>query len=96
MRPLQYLHKHYPAIKTAALIEDFDKSFDQQLEKLGFTPTIYSPAWVLVTPGLVKQCHDKGVRLVPWTINDKAGMKRLVDMGVDGLITDYPDLYKNL
>jgi len=96
-RTLQYLHEHYPAIKTAALIEDYDKlPFDKQLEKLGFIPTIYSPAWELVTPELVNQCHGRHVKLVPWTVNDEAGMKRLVDMGVDGLITDYPNLYKNL
>lgn len=94
-RTLQYLHEHYPAIKTAALIEDYDKlSFDKQLEKLGFIPTIYSPANELVTPLLVTQCHEKRVKLIPWTINDPAEMKRFVEMGVDGLITDYPNLYK--
>jgi glycerophosphoryl diester phosphodiesterase len=93
-RSLQYLHEHYPSIKTAALIEDYDKlSFEKQLEKLGFLPTIYSPAWELVTPELVKSCKEKKIRLIPWTVNDKAGMKRLVDMGVNGLITDYPNLF---
>lgn len=94
-RTLQYLHQYYPAIKTAALIEDYDKlPFDRQLEKLGFIPAIYSPAWELVTPKLVKACKEKNVKLVPWTINEPADMKRLVDMGVDGLITDYPDRFQ--
>jgi glycerophosphoryl diester phosphodiesterase len=94
-RTLQYLHEHYPAIKTASLIEDYDKlPFDRQLEKLGFIPAIYSPAWELVTPELVKACKEKNVKLVPWTINEPAEMKRLVDMGVDGLITDYPDRFQ--
>lgn len=94
-RTLQYLHQHYPAIKTATLIEDYDKlPFDQQLEKLGFTPIIYSPAWELVTPELVRQCHEKGVKLIPWTVNEAAEMTRFKEMGVDGLITDYPDRFK--
>ena len=95
-RTLQYLHQHYPDIKTAALIEDYDKlPFDQQLGKLGFIPTIYSPANELVTPLMVTNCHEKGIRLIPWTINDPAEMKRFTEMGVDGLITDYPNLFKN-
>lgn len=94
-RTLIYLHDHYPAIKTAALIEDYDTiPFAQQLKKLGFIPTIYSPAWELVTPLLVKQCKEMGIKLVPWTINEPAEMQRIKKMGVDGIITDYPDLFK--
>ena len=33
----------------------------------------------------------RGLRVVPWTVNQPADMARLVDWGVDGLITDYPD-----
>ena len=91
-RPLQYLHQHYPHIKLAALVEDYDKQpFEKQLELLGFTPTAYSPAYQLVTPLLVRQCKAKGVQLIPWTVNDPNDMRRLIEMGVDGIITDYPD-----
>ena len=91
-RTLQYLHQQYPSIKTAALIEDDDQEpFAQQLKKLGFIPTIYSPAHTLVTPLLVKQCKDMGIKLIPWTVNDPARGQALKAMGVDGLITDYPD-----
>jgi glycerophosphoryl diester phosphodiesterase len=96
-RTLQYLHKQYPAIKTSALIEDYDHlEFDGQVKKLGFVPDFYSPAWELVTAELVDQCHQKNVKLVPWTINDKPTMITLVKMGVDGIITDYPDLFKTI
>jgi glycerophosphoryl diester phosphodiesterase len=96
-RTLQYLHQHYPSVKTSALIEDYDHlNFEEQLKKLGFTPDFYSPAWELVTPELVQQCHQKNVKLVPWTINDKPAMITLMKMGVDGLITDYPDLFKTI
>ena len=92
-RTLQYLHAKFPGIKTALLIEDFDKRvLDVQLQELGFTPTIYSPAHILVNPALIKACHDKGMQVIPWTVNDAQKMKALKDMGVDGLITDYPNL----
>ena len=92
-RTLQYLHAKFPGIKTALLIEDFDnRVLDVQLQELGFTPTIYSPAYSLVTSSLIKACHDKGIQVIPWTVNDVQKMKVLKDMGVDGLITDYPNL----
>jgi len=91
MRPLQYLHAHYPSITTALLVEDFDKKpYALQLQELGFIPQIYSPHYSLVTPLLVKQCRDMNVRLIPWTVNDAAKMEELKNMGVNGIITDYP------
>ncbi|WP_153800536.1 glycerophosphodiester phosphodiesterase [Foetidibacter luteolus] len=93
-RSLQYLHEHYPAIKTALLVENFDKkTFALQLKDLGFIPTIYSPAHELVTPLLVKQCHDAGIKIIPWTVNDAARIKELKALGVDGIISDYPNLF---
>ena len=92
-RTLQYLHKNYPTIPTAMLIEDFDKrTLDEQINALGFNPTIYSPAYVLVNDMLVKKCHQKSIKIIPWTVNDKTKMSELKVMGVDGIITDYPNL----
>lgn len=94
-RTLQYLHGKYPDIKTALLVEDYDaKPFALQLQNLGFIPTVYSPAHTLVTPLLVKQCRDAGIGLVPWTVNDLTRIRELKKMGVTGIISDYPDLFK--
>jgi len=93
-RTLQYLHQKYPSIKTSMLIEGFDKrSLDEQISALGFTPTIYSPEYTLVDADLVKTCHRQHIRIIPWTVNDKVTIDKLQKMGVDGLITDYPDLF---
>ncbi len=92
-RTLQYLHKTYPQIKTAMLVEaDDNRSFRKQLDDLGFTPTIHSPAYQLVTPNLIEECHKKNIQIIPWTVNDKTTFIKLKNMGVDGIITDYPDL----
>ncbi|HRD44451.1 MAG TPA: glycerophosphodiester phosphodiesterase [Ferruginibacter sp.] len=94
IRTLQYLHKKYPQVKTALLIEGFDRrSINLQLEQLGFTPTIYSPSYNLVTPELVQQCHEKEIQIIPWTVNEKEKIKELKSMGVDGIISDYPNLF---
>ena len=93
-RTLQYLHLHYPTIKTAMLIESNNKnSFRKQLKDLGFVPTIYSPESIMVIPGMVNECHDLNMKIIPWTVNDKKEIERFKKMGVDGIITDYPDLF---
>jgi len=94
-RTLKYLHEKYPAIKSAMLIEDSDEEdFDGQLNKLGYTPEVYSPNHTLVDEKLVKQCHDKGMKIIPWTVNDPKRFKKLKKLGIDGVITDYPDVIK--
>lgn len=93
-RTLQYLHKKYPAIKTAMLIEAGDKrDLAEQLHDLGFTPTIYSPAFEIVNENLVKKCHQQKIRVIPWTVNEKEKIEDLKKLGVDGIISDYPDLF---
>ncbi len=97
IRTLQYLHKKYPSIHTALLIEDFDKkSFTQQIAQLGFNPTIYSPHFSLVNNELIKSCQHNGIKILPWTVNDLAKMQQLKDMGTDGVISDYPNLFASL
>ena len=93
-RTLQYLHQKYPEIKTAMLIEDDDKrSIEKQITALGFEPTIYSPHFSLVTEQLLAYCHQRNIKVIPWTVNKKEDIERLKKMGVDGIISDYPNLF---
>ncbi len=84
------VHAQAPSQATAYLIENVDTP-DMNLEKLDFIPTIYSPYYKLVDAELVSWCEKKGVKLIPWTVNEVEEMQRLIAMGVDGLISDYPD-----
>ena len=51
----------------------------------------WSPRYTELTSELVREAHALGLKVVPWTINAPADMERVIAMGVDGLITDYPD-----
>ena len=91
-RTLQVMHKKYADVALAALIEN-TRSLDDNIKDLGFTPTIYSPHFRLVTKELVEQCHRLNMKIIPWTVNDKEKINSLKEWGVDGIISDYPDLF---
>ncbi len=57
---------------------------------------IWSPFWRDVSPEIVAEAKALGLTVIPWTVNDPAEMTRLIDMKIDGLITDYPDRAKAL
>jgi glycerophosphoryl diester phosphodiesterase len=95
IRSLQYVHEHYPKIRTALMIDE-KEDFEDNIQALGFKPTIYSPYAVLVGKGLVDRCHALGVKIIPWTVNSLKDMNYLVNLGVDGIITDYPNLFYSL
>jgi glycerophosphoryl diester phosphodiesterase len=44
-----------------------------------------------VTKQMVQEAHKFGMKIIPWTVNDEPTMHKLIDDGVDGIITDYPD-----
>jgi len=90
-RVLQYMHQAYPEVTLAMLVETAGKPAEQ-LAELGFEPQIYSPYFVALTKETVDQFHQKGMKVIPWTVNTAGQMEKLLDMGVDGIITDYPNL----
>jgi glycerophosphoryl diester phosphodiesterase len=84
-------HK-YQKVRLAALVENL-RSPEKNLEELGFLPDIYSPYYRLLSQDKITRLHQKGIKVVPWTVNKADDMKRLIDWGVDGLITDYPNRF---
>lgn len=52
---------------------------------------VLSPLHTDLTDRLVKSAHNRGLTVIPWTVNEKADMKALIKRDVDGIITDYPD-----
>jgi glycerophosphoryl diester phosphodiesterase len=95
-RTLKYLHTRYPQVKTSLLVEASSRSsFRKQMNDLGFTPTVYSPNFLMVTDVLIKNCHDLNMKIIPWTVNDRKKIEELKKMGVDGIITDYPNLFND-
>ena len=53
--------------------------------------TTYSPRETIVTRAMIVQAHALGLKVVPWTVDDPQRISVLIALGVDGLITNYPD-----
>ena len=94
-RPLHALRAIAPTLPIAILTYT-EGSVDDHLRFFDLEPEIYSPNYGLVTSEHVHRAHELGMRIIPWTVNQKEDMQRLVELGIDGLITDYPDRFNEL
>ena len=92
---LQYVHATRPEITLAYLVEDngfrTPQQIDEELTQLGFTPAIYSCYYLMLNGETVTYLHDKGMLVIPWTVNKPEDMQAMLNLGVDGIITDYPN-----
>tara|TARA_R110002124_G_scaffold80083_1_gene212221 strand:- start:2741 stop:3724 length:984 start_codon:yes stop_codon:yes gene_type:complete len=70
-------------------LDDYSGNLPQMVKATG--GDVWSPFFGDVSPALVKQAQALGLKVIPWTVNDTAMMETLIDTGVDGLITDFPD-----
>jgi glycerophosphoryl diester phosphodiesterase len=57
---------------------------------------IWSPYFGDVTPALISESHALGLAVVVWTVTKPADMARLIEMGVDGIISDHPDVLRKI
>ena len=70
-------------------VDDYAGSVPRTVQALG--ARVWSPHAMDLNPALVAEAHALGLAVVPWTVNDSKDMERAIALGIDGLITDYPD-----
>jgi glycerophosphoryl diester phosphodiesterase len=92
IRTLQIGRHLEPDWRLSLLVEAQELELDANLRDLGFVPDVLSPDYHLVNEALIAEARRFGMAVIPWTVNDPDEMRRLKVMGVDGLITDYPDV----
>lgn len=70
-------------------IDNFDGSIPRLVKEAG--GRVWSPYHREINPAQVKEAHDLDLTVKVWTVNEEKRMKALIEMDVDGIITDYPD-----
>lgn len=88
---LEEIKKQDPKMVIAYLV-DKPAPLETHLKKISFKPDIFSPEFKFVTKKMCDKCHDKNIKVIPWTVNKWSDMESLIEKGVDGIITDYPNL----
>jgi glycerophosphoryl diester phosphodiesterase len=70
-------------------IDDVGGSVPRLVQAAGCA--VWSPLYRNAKPDDVATAKTLGLKVIPWTVNERADMERLITLGVDGIITDYPD-----
>ncbi|MEO6133223.1 MAG: glycerophosphodiester phosphodiesterase family protein [Saprospiraceae bacterium] len=89
---LEELHKITPREFYISYLVENGKNLDKNLSRLSFKPEIYSPDYTTIKESTIQQAHELGIKVIPWTVDTKEDIQQMLLWGVDGIITDYPDL----
>ena len=88
-RTLSAMKKRLPKVRTALLTSDNHFDFVAAARAIG--AGMLSPDRHWLTKDDVSRLHKAGIEVHPWTVNDEAGWAQMLALGVDGIITDYPE-----
>jgi glycerophosphoryl diester phosphodiesterase len=75
-------------------VRDHGGSIPRMIKAAG--GAVWSPYQGDLTRGVIKEAQALGLKVVAWTVNDPAGMRRMIEWGVDGVISDRPDLLRKV
>jgi glycerophosphoryl diester phosphodiesterase len=88
-RSIWAIHTENPDITIAALTNRGRPRLETYVEN---GASIWSPRYTEIDEELIVEAHELGLKVIPWTVNDADDMRELIAMGVDGIITDRPDI----
>lgn len=91
-RILQEMKELDGSIKLSLLVSNID-GVEKNLKRLGFTPDTYSIYFRLLNEGMMREIRRNGMKVIVWTVNDEADYQHMIKLGVDGIITDFPDRF---
>ena len=84
---LSRIHELAPAIQLGFI---YNRTQDEE-SRHNCPVDVIIPQFRLASRELIAEIHDEELRVIPWTVNETDEIERLLELGVDGLITDYPE-----
>lgn len=88
---MKTFHELLPSVPVGVLTSKEEDLTDEKLEKFSTYASYVNPTQKLVTKDLVERIHERDMRISVWTVRKPEEVKPLLEAGVDGIITDYPD-----
>lgn len=76
------------------LLKNYDNSIPKMISQLG--GKIWGPEYTQLNKGNVAEAHQHGLKVVPWTVDTKKAMEQMINLQVDGIITDRPDILRDV
>lgn len=89
------LNRHDPELRLGFLYdanpEHYPPDFDPIAMAKSLNAVALHPPFRIIDPALIARTRDNGLALNTWTVNDIADMQRMIELGIDIVITNYPD-----
>ena len=96
VRILQAMKELDSTVPQVLLISTSKPDLEANLEELTYTPEVYGVNFNMAGEDLMNAARAQGMRVATWTVNETQDMQRMLDLGVDVLITDYAHRYNEL
>ncbi|MEX2396036.1 MAG: glycerophosphodiester phosphodiesterase family protein [Balneolales bacterium] len=93
VRMLQAMNEIDDEVTMVFLVSGNKPDMAANLDELQILPDVYAPNHSLIDAELIQNAREQGMRVTPWTVNDSKDMTRLIELGVNGIITDYANRF---
>lgn len=89
-RCLQEARRQKPGVRIGLSFEE-PATIGAEIDALGFLPDVLCPLHRELSKELLRYAGSHAMEVIPWTVNEEKDLRRMTELGVDGIITDYPD-----
>jgi glycerophosphoryl diester phosphodiesterase len=88
---MKKMNELLPKVPIGVLTSSSADTTEQALQEFSIYADYFNPSYGIVTPDLVNQVHSLGMKIGSWTVRSQEAANFLLNVGVDAIITDYPD-----
>ncbi len=83
-------HRICPEL-TQSFLVDNDLTAEENFKLLSYQPPVFGPSYQQITNETMNYCTNNNIKVIPWTVNQPAAIQAMLQIGVAGMITDYPN-----